>query len=98
MFNSPITEKTLKIVWTPPEIGASCVKHYRVTLTNEPLKGITNTTTENEMYFKDLFPCTSYTLQITAVDMENGDSNFELIPNTSPTLPSGRLKIKKALI
>lgn len=88
--HTPIVEKALKIVWSPPEIGASCVKEYHITLKTNVSEEIyqINTTTKNEIQIDNLFPCTSYSLEINAVDIENAKSDSEFIQNTTPTLQS----------
>ena len=94
MYDEVVRESSLKIYWDPSEVGATCVKEYQVTLNTEIPKGssgttITKRTNKTEIIIENLFPCTSYMVQINAVDLENEDSDLERIINTNFTLPSG---------
>ncbi|XP_076749342.1 phosphatidylinositol phosphatase PTPRQ-like isoform X1 [Xylocopa sonorina] len=56
--------------WQPPEVGALCVKHYRVTI--DPQKTTIEIVGTN-VTLTNLYACTPYSINITAVDEDNND-------------------------
>ncbi|XP_033177215.1 tyrosine-protein phosphatase 10D isoform X2 [Bombus impatiens] len=64
---------SLVIHWEPPEIGAKCIKYYRVTIDPQPK---TEQVTGINVTISDLYACTPYCIYINAVDEDNNDGEM----------------------
>ncbi|XP_026828201.1 tyrosine-protein phosphatase 10D isoform X1 [Ooceraea biroi] len=74
---------SLSVEWKPPKVGASCLKHYRVTV--DPSNS-TFYTTETNITIPHLHACKAYHVHITAVN-EN-DVDGDTLPVNGETLGS----------
>lgn len=64
------------IHWQTPEIGAKCIKYYRVTIDSQTT---TKHVTGTNITISDLYACTSYFIYINAVDEDNNDGKMAII-------------------
>ncbi|KAG7204907.1 hypothetical protein KM043_005302 [Ampulex compressa] len=67
---------SLNIHWQPPEVGATCIKHYRVTINPN---AVTETTANTSITINGLYACTKYTIYINAVNVHNNDGGMATI-------------------
>ncbi|XP_015605731.1 receptor-type tyrosine-protein phosphatase eta [Cephus cinctus] len=70
---------SLNISWQMPTIAATCIKHYRITLWDT----VTETTTNNYIRISGLYACMTYTAQVNAVGITNGDGPFDTTIQTT---------------
>ncbi|XP_043516829.1 receptor-type tyrosine-protein phosphatase beta isoform X2 [Frieseomelitta varia] len=64
------------IHWQTPEIGAKCIKYYRVTIDPQTT---TKQVTGTNITISDLYACTSYSIYINAVDEDNNDGEMAIM-------------------
>lgn len=84
---------SLNIFWDQPEIGASCIQKYRVTLDTATYSfnhTVTRMANDTSIKIPRLYPCLAYTIQVNAVDNDNGDGNFARLVS-DPTPMNGKL-------
>ncbi|XP_017760243.1 PREDICTED: receptor-type tyrosine-protein phosphatase F [Eufriesea mexicana] len=75
---------SLFIHWQPPEVGARCIKFYRITI--DP-QSTTKEITGTNVTINDLNACTPYFVYINAVDEDNNDGEMVTMETrTAPTV------------